>query len=128
MPNVDDPLADLQRRLQALETRIPEPPPVPVTPPADQRLASLEQRLSNLERGLEQHFERLQQPAPGVASASRSWADNAGCVALALGVVVPCIAFASADGAHTGWAWIAAGIVSTAAIIGAVLLFLRPRI
>lgn len=127
---MDDPLTELQSRLQALETRIPEPPPVPVTPPVGERLASLEQRLANLERGLEQHFERLQQvqTAPEAASASKSWAENTGCVALALAVVVPGIAFASADGAHTGWAWIAAAIVSAAAIIGAVLLFLRPKI
>jgi hypothetical protein len=127
---MDDPLTELQRRLQALETRIPEPPPVPVAPPVDERLASLEQRLSNLERGLEQHFERLQQgqTAPQSASASKSWAENAGCVALAMAIVVPAIAFSAADGAHTGWAWIAAGMVSAAAIVGAVLLFLRSKI
>ena len=127
---MDDPLAELQHRLQALETRIPEPPPVPVALPTDERLASLEQRLSNLERGLEQHFERLQQaqPAPEAASASKSWAENAGCVALAMAIIVPGIAFASADGARTGWAWIAAAVVSAAAIVGAVLLFLRPKI
>src|SRR5205823_6500801 len=117
---------DLQRRLQALETRIPEPLPVPVEPPVDERLVGLEQRLSNIERGLEQHFERLQQPPPAARTEASNRLDgNTGCVAFGIGVVVPFFAFMTASHAQTGWAWIAAAIVSAAAIVGAVLLILR---